>query len=183
MKSVSKIIFVAALALTASATVSSAQASVPFAVAYEYPKQYSIESRALGTGHHLNSYAMPMTAMAMPEESKLSVVVTFPPNSDKLTPKAIQEVAKAAALIKGSQPGVAHVLVEGHTDSAGKTARNQELSFRRAVRVAHALVKKYGIPAQVTLAKGFGSMKPVAPNDTEAGRAANRRVDFVLINQ
>jgi OOP family OmpA-OmpF porin len=73
-----------------------------------------------------------------------------------------------------------HVIVEGNTDSSGKAARNQDLSYRRALRVMTTLVRKYGIPASQLTAKGYGSSVPVATNSTAAGRAENRRVTFSI---
>lgn len=70
--------------------------------------------------------------------------------------------------------------VEGHTDSTGPEDYNQQLSQRRAQAVVDMLVNQYGIAAQRLEAKGYGEDKPVASNDTEEGRAENRRVMATL---
>ena len=68
------------------------------------------------------------------------------------------------------------VEVQGHTDSRGSAAYNESLSQRRAAAVAAVLVREHGVnPANVT-ARGYGEANPIASNDTEEGRAANRRV-------
>ena len=68
--------------------------------------------------------------------------------------------------------------VAGHTDNTGDKAHNQMLSEGRANAVVVALVTKYGIDAGRLEAKGYGQDKPVASNDTEAGKAKNRRVEL-----
>jgi len=67
--------------------------------------------------------------------------------------------------------------VEGHTDNQGNTAANQALSEKRAQAVVAWLTGK-GIAASRLAAKGFGATKPVADNNTEDGRAKNRRVEL-----
>lgn len=73
----------------------------------------------------------------------------------------------------------ASVEVNGHTDSEGDDAGNQQLSEKRAQAVVDFLVKA-GLPADRFKAAGFGSAQPVAENDTDEGRAKNRRIDFLV---
>lgn len=70
------------------------------------------------------------------------------------------------------------LLVIGHTDSTGAAEFNQQLSEQRAKRVVQILATK-GIPAESLYYQGAGEGRPVASNDTDAGRAANRRVELV----
>jgi outer membrane protein OmpA-like peptidoglycan-associated protein len=70
------------------------------------------------------------------------------------------------------------VQIEGHTDSKGSVEYNQGLSERRANAIKSALVKMTMVDAGRLNAVGFGESKPIATNDTEAGRAKNRRVDL-----
>lgn len=73
--------------------------------------------------------------------------------------------------------GFPSVEVAGYTDSVGSYEYNQGLSDRRAQAVADYLVS-LGVPADKLSAKGFGPDDPVASNDTDAGRAQNRRVEL-----
>jgi OmpA-OmpF porin, OOP family len=70
--------------------------------------------------------------------------------------------------------------VHGHTDSRGAAAYNRELSRRRANAVVKYLIDK-GVSASRLEAQGFGAEKPIASNDTDAGRATNRRVEFKIL--
>ena len=73
----------------------------------------------------------------------------------------------------------ANIEVAGHTDTDGDEAANQDLSERRAQAVVDDLVKA-GLPADRFTAVGYGSTQPVASNDTEDGKAQNRRIEFVV---
>lgn len=87
--------------------------------------------------------------------------------SDRL----LDQIAQAARGCPG------RILIEGHTDNVGDPAGNQRLSEARAAAVRDALVRR-GIPQVRLETLGYGEAKPLAANDTEAGRAANRRIDF-----
>lgn len=81
-----------------------------------------------------------------------------------------------AAQILHEQPEV-DVSVDGHTDAIGSDAYNQELSERRAQSVVDYL-SSHGVSATRLHPRGFGESRPVASNDTEEGRAQNRRVEL-----
>ena len=70
--------------------------------------------------------------------------------------------------------------VEGHTDSTGNDAYNQNLSERRAGAVRDVLVNQYGVEANRINAVGYGETNPVADNATREGRAVNRRVEAAV---
>jgi len=70
------------------------------------------------------------------------------------------------------------ISVEGHTDSDGSNEANLKLSDARAKAVVDAIVKK-GIEKSRLSSAGFGEEKPIAPNDTEEGKAKNRRVELI----
>jgi OmpA-OmpF porin, OOP family len=73
----------------------------------------------------------------------------------------------------------ANIEIAGHTDTDGEDAFNQALSEKRAQAVTDYLVKA-GLPADRFIAKGYGSSQPVATNDTDEGKAQNRRIDFLV---
>ncbi len=74
------------------------------------------------------------------------------------------------------------VQVIGHTDNVGSADYNQGLSERRAAAVADVLIGA-GTPSWRILTRGVGFSQPIATNETEAGRAANRRVEIVITPQ
>lgn len=74
------------------------------------------------------------------------------------------------------------IAVHGHTDSRGSAAYNKELSLRRARAVVKYLIDKGVSPARLE-AQGFGPDQPIASNDTDEGRATNRRVEFKILEQ
>ncbi|MDD0973465.1 OmpA family protein [Pseudomonas fontis] len=80
---------------------------------------------------------------------------------------------------KLNDPSVGRIKVVGHTDSKGTDAYNQALSERRANSVAEYLISQ-GLSAQKVTSQGKGESEPVADNETDAGRAQNRRVDLHL---
>lgn len=71
----------------------------------------------------------------------------------------------------------------GHTDSTGDADANDVLSERRASSVYEYLMEQGNVPADRMIAKGYGQSRPVATNDTEEGRAENRRTEFQIIEQ
>jgi len=73
----------------------------------------------------------------------------------------------------------ATIEIAGHTDTDGDDGFNQALSEKRAQAVADYLVKA-GLPADRFKAMGYGSLQPVASNDTDEGKAQNRRIEFVV---
>jgi outer membrane protein OmpA-like peptidoglycan-associated protein len=78
-----------------------------------------------------------------------------------------------------ANPDVKVVVIEGHTDNKGGRAINQRLSEERAAAVKEALVKR-GVDGDRLRTRGYGETRPLAPNKSPAGRAKNRRVDFVI---
>ncbi|MFO0599978.1 MAG: OmpA family protein [Myxococcaceae bacterium] len=98
------------------------------------------------------------------------------------TGKATLKDESNAALeyVKGyleAKKAISTLRIEVHSDSQGAEKFNQKLTEERAAAVANALISK-GVDCKRLIAVGFGSSKPVAPNDSAEGRAQNRRVSF-----
>ncbi len=72
------------------------------------------------------------------------------------------------------------LVIEGHTDSYGGDEANQALSQQRAESVQQYMINAMRIPSYRLIATGFGETNPVANNETESGRARNRRIDIVI---
>ncbi|MCO7537714.1 MULTISPECIES: OmpA family protein [Pseudomonas] len=107
----------------------------------------------------------------------LSGKVLFGSDLDNLNSQSQAIVERIGKSLLGV--GIQGVRVDGHADSSGKVAYNQQLSERRAQSVARALVG-VGMPAQNIQSRGLGSSQPVANNRTSAGRTENRRVSIVV---
>ena len=119
------------------------------------------------------------TGCPLPGEKILSLTgVNFDTNKSVLTTDAQDILGQAVTLLKNTD-AVIEVRVEGHTDSRGAEAYNMSLSQKRAEAVVTYLVSQ-GVNANSLIAVGMGESMPVANNDTTAGQAANRRVDFVV---
>ena len=82
-----------------------------------------------------------------------------------------------------AHPEILVVRVEGHTDSRGRQARNKRLSQARASAVRKFLIARGEIAEQRLVAKGYGSEQPIEDNRTRRGRAANRRVEFKIVER
>ncbi|MBN2875938.1 MAG: OmpA family protein [Spirochaetales bacterium] len=102
----------------------------------------------------------------------------FVADGDQLVPSERGRL-DAIATALGALTGVTF-LVEGHTADVGKAAGQYELSDRRAKRIVDELVSR-GIPAGRFMYRGLGADQPIAPNDTEANRARNRRVEITIL--
>ncbi len=107
----------------------------------------------------------------------LSEALLFDVGDWHLKPRAAEVLSKVARLANLHRDG--SIRIEGHTDSTGTAAFNDVLSELRAHVVALRLAQ-LGVAAQRLHAKGFGSRRPLLPNDTPAHRAANRRVEIIL---
>ena len=101
---------------------------------------------------------------------------TFEPNSDQLTPAGQDSLAAVAEQLKVF--GDVSITIEGHTDSLGSAEYNLDLSTRRAKAARDFLVRKGISQTRITYV-GKGEAEPIASNDTEEGRAQNRRVVLI----
>jgi OmpA-OmpF porin, OOP family len=104
--------------------------------------------------------------------------LTFPVGKNTIEPQFFGLLTKVQEAIR--KFGRSQVSVEGHTDSRGSDDANQKLSESRALAVAEYLKANMGTGFPI-VSQGFGESKPVASNDTENGRAKNRRIDIIIV--
>lgn len=112
-------------------------------------------------------------------QRRLDLTINFDFNSDKLSAQGAKQVQAIAAALSDPALRQSRIMVEGHTDSVGSDSYNQDLSYRRAMRVLQTLVEQHHVPPAQLSAKGLGETRPVASNDNDLGQAMNRRVTLV----
>ena len=101
----------------------------------------------------------------------------FDYDSDKILPNSYAEIQRLMLFLKQNKN--IKIKIVGHTDNQGSNAYNLDLSRRRAEALMNALIQK-GISADRLIAEGKGSTQPITTNDTEEGRAQNRRVEVII---
>jgi len=128
----------------------------------------------------------PVLGLPTPEECTAQVSelqegrkIAFEPGSGKLDASA-ESILDDMAEILIKCPDDMRLEISGHTDSQGRETMNQELSQTRAQAVLSALRERRVLTSSY-VAKGYGEEKPIGDNSTEAGREANRRIEFKLI--
>ena len=116
-----------------------------------------------------------------PMEKKKAIVLNnlyFATNSTTILPESEAALAELYDML-ADNPAI-RIRIIGHTDAVGSDKDNQILSEGRANSVRQDMVKR-GIDANRIEVVGKGKTEPIAPNDTEEGRAKNRRVEFVVL--
>jgi outer membrane protein OmpA-like peptidoglycan-associated protein len=106
------------------------------------------------------------------------VGLSFDSGASQIKPKNFELLAKVEKSIDVFPRS--ELTIEGHTDSHGGDELNQKLSQARAESVKQYMVNAMRIPTYRLIATGYGETRPVASNETEAGRARNRRIDIVI---
>lgn len=107
--------------------------------------------------------------------------VQFETGKAELKPVSFPLLDEVVTVMKAN-PQIEVVQVEGHTDSTGSAELNRKLSQARAESVAKYIASK-GIKKDRLTSKGFGPDVPIADNESEPGREANRRVEFNIVKQ
>ncbi|WP_425041022.1 OmpA family protein [Primorskyibacter sp. S187A] len=127
----------------------------------------------------------PDAALPTPQECKARIVrvvgdrkIRFEPGSDALDSTGRQIMDDIAEVLQGC--GEISLEIQGHTDSQGREVMNQQLSQSRAETVLRELRNRRVLTSTFS-AVGYGEANPIDTNDTEEGREANRRIEFVLI--
>lgn len=153
-------------------------------------KTYSVSANKEGFFFHSERFDVPDAANYQeikkdielkPIEKGAKVVLNnifFETGKATLSPQSRVELEKAIDLMKANPTMI--IEVGGHTDNVGDDAFNMKLSHDRAKSVRDYLVTG-GIASARVQAKGYGESNPIAANDTEDGRKANRRTEFVIL--
>lgn len=102
----------------------------------------------------------------------------FPVGKDVIMPDAYGLLSKVQRAIRTF--GEPDLVIEGHTDSTGSNQVNEHLSQQRAQAVREYLIANRTLPAENIVAVGYGSMRPLASNESAEGRAINRRIDVIV---
>jgi len=116
-----------------------------------------------------------------PQPVRLDSLSLFEAGSAVLKPDSTKVLINALVGIK-AQPGWL-IVIAGHTDASGEPQHNQLLSLARATAVKDWMQRMGDIPDSCFAIQGMAAGQPVAGNDSEAGRAANRRVDIQIVPQ
>lgn len=127
--------------------------------------------------------AKPKLSLVVLRKDKIEIKkqVHFATNRDVILPDSTPLLDQVAAVIL-SNPQLRLIRIEGHTDDRGEDAYNMDLSNRRAKSVMRSLLER-GIEPKRLRAVGYGETKPIQSNKTNAGRAKNRRVEFMIEEQ
>ena len=134
-------------------------------------------------GKRLDKQAQELSEVAETKRTEEGILTTlknnilFETNSAVLKPEAIDQIGQVAKIIARHPED--HVTVVGHTDSKGTPDYNQLLSEKRAQAVRLQIVS-HGVPPGNAEAVGQGESQPIASNDSEEGRAKNRRVEIII---
>lgn len=105
--------------------------------------------------------------------------INFNQNESVLLPSSFKELDSLSSYLK--QNPKLRVEISGHTDNSGTEVENLKLSEERAKTIANYISKK-GIPIGRITYKGYGSSKPLKPNDNAKNKSFNRRVEFIIID-
>ena len=128
-----------------------------------------------------NPPAAPPAPMPLKEPIVVRDAIHFDTNRDTIKQESLTVLDDVANQIK-DHPELIKIRVEGHTDNVGKRDENLSLSRRRAISVRSYLITR-GIDADRMLAEGYGPDNPIANNESEPGRAKNRRVAFTVLDR
>ncbi|RME24327.1 MAG: OmpA family protein, partial [Deltaproteobacteria bacterium] len=123
----------------------------------------------------------PARVFVAAESIEITEKIYFQTNRSRIKPESYDLLDEIAAILNAHDE-IKLVEIAGHTDSQGRDAYNLKLSDARAHAVKDYLVA-HGVDESRLVAKGYGETQPKADNDTEEGRAMNRRVEFRILEQ
>jgi outer membrane protein OmpA-like peptidoglycan-associated protein len=140
-----------------------------------YSKIYSLNNKTPDSTYRENIYLQPIEVNA----AMVLKNIQFENNDFKLKETSKVELDKVVQIL--TENPTLHIAINGYTDNVGSNESNLMLSTNRAKAVMDYFIEK-GIAANRLQYKGFGSAKPIANNDTEEGRAINRRTEMVVVS-
>ncbi len=173
------------------ATTKSNSSTGKYLVVLPAGKNYSVSANKDGYFFYSNQFNIPEESKYEEIEKNISLKpiekgarvvlnnIFFETGSATLSQESYIELGKAVDLLNQNKNMV--VEIGGHTDNVGSDENNMRLSHERAKSVREFLVKA-GIVSTRLEAKGYGETQPVANNETEEGRHANRRTEFVILD-
>lgn len=128
------------------------------------------------------NYAVDADGCPIPVEevAEVELLVNFDYDRSEVKSEYFSEIEEVADFM-ARFPDI-NIDLEGHTDSRGTEAYNLSLSDRRVAAVRQVMIDRFNVDAGRVTSRGFGESQPIASNDTDAGRASNRRVVTVIIN-
>ncbi len=126
----------------------------------------------------VSNMGCPEVEQVLDQLNEFAENIEFTPNTDNIEAAAEESLVSIVAIL--TKYPDARFEIDGHTDNTGSATYNQKLSKKRAQKVHDYLVEN-GIDADRLEVKGYGEDKPIATNNTAAGRAKNRRVEINLI--
>lgn len=137
------------------------------------------ESAPMITNFRIAAGLPDMRSKLITEGKLVSYGIYFDVNKDVVKPESYGTLKAIADVLK-ENPTV-HIKIVGHTDADGADKSNLDLSKRRGESVKTELTKIFAIDASRLEFDGMGESKPIAPNDTQANKALNRRVEFIKL--
>lgn len=140
---------------------------------------YRAEQLRIRVWHAIGRYRAPTRNVQAAGPVRLDTLSLFNIGSAELKAESTRVLVNALVGIK-ARPGWL-IVVTGHTDATGSEEQNLRLSRDRAASVRDWMQRMGGIPGSCFAVQGFGARQPIASNDTEQGRRANRRVDIRLV--
>jgi OmpA-OmpF porin, OOP family len=145
---------------------------------FRFVRLSNVSKKGCG-GKHSGADIDAVAAVGAQLRLSFDAAVLFDVGQADLKPQAQAQISAAAAQLKAMGSDI-RVTVEGHTDSTGSNADNLRLSEARAQAVWARLSSDVKLPASAVTIRGLGESRPVATNDTDEGRALNRRVEVLV---
>lgn len=157
-----------------------AQIAAPSPIAPTEPARAALlQAQARLREHGLDSQLEPRGLVI-----SLSQVILFPPGADTVGPDALPLLSQIADVLRDLPNHDVRLI--GHADVVPIHTRqfhsNWDLSMARSLKILELLIQRYGIPESRLSIASYGSYRPAAPNNTVGGRASNRRVEIVVLD-